>query len=166
MGRQIHKDNTSGQVILLDTKIFWHINDKNIVQIDSDNIAVIGEYTTEEGPWFDDWFLAFVDKSGIWQSISMYSDCIDRATQFLSDKFEMDLTKTHLAASTVWCSYVTYPLHLTSKAIFKLTEGDNYKAPKNYLNKLQYALGLGDFDTSRNIDLTDEIKAYLNSVSL
>jgi len=69
MQGKLHKDNTSGKVRLQDDQIFWDYDNKNILEIDINEIVVIGEYTNSDGPYFDDWFLTLVTKDGQWQSI-------------------------------------------------------------------------------------------------
>jgi hypothetical protein len=64
MQRQIKKENSSGIVRLQGDKIFWGYENKNILQIDINDIIVIGEYTNSDGPYFDDWFLTFVTRDG------------------------------------------------------------------------------------------------------
>ena len=61
-------------------RVFWDYDNKNIFQIDINDIVVIGEYTNSDGPYFDDWFITFVTKDGQWQSIPWYADNIDELT--------------------------------------------------------------------------------------
>ena len=161
MQGEIRKESNSGKVRLQDNKIFWDIADKDILQIDIPEICIIAEYTNSDGPWFDDWFIAFVDKKGHWQSIPMYADNIDNIIQFLTDKFDTEFKSNSLVNSTEWSSIIVYPTHLKGKTLFKLTPVDNYKEPKTFLDRILYSIGLGKFDTTKNIELTDEIKSEL-----
>ncbi|MGN7784458.1 hypothetical protein ACTJIJ_08025 [Niabella sp. 22666] len=165
MQRKIKKENSSGAVRLQGDKVLWDLDNKNILQIDLNDIAVIGEYTNSDGPYFDDWFITFVTKDGQWRSIPWYADNIDEVMQYLSDKFDHDLTSTHLANSTEWKSVVRYPSYLEDKELFKLTPSENYKAPKTLFYKILCAVGLGNFNTTQNITLTNEVKNQIANTS-
>lgn len=142
MKEQIQKENSSGIVRLQGDTVFWDYNNKNILQIDLNDIAIIGEYTNSEGPYLDDWFLVFVTKDGQWQNIPWYANNIDELTQYLSNKFHQDLNVTYLANSIEWKSIVLYPTHLKEKALFTLTPSDTYKEPKTFLDKFYRQLVL------------------------
>ena len=165
MQRQSKKDNSSGIVRLTGDKVFWDFDNKNIFEVDINDIVVIGEYTNSDGPYFDDWFLTLVTKDGQWHSIPLYADNIDEVTQYLSDKFNQDLNATHLANSTEWKSIVRYPLHLEDTALFTLTPSDNYKKPKSFFDKMLSSVGFGGFDTTQNISLTEEVKNEVANAS-
>ena len=70
------------------------------VTISIGDVIVIGEYTTDAGPFFDDWFLVFVYKTGDWDSISNYANRIDILKQHLSKIYNTDLSKYLLTNST------------------------------------------------------------------
>ena len=136
-----HKDNTSGKVRFENDHIFWEYDNKNILQIDINTIAIIGEYTNSDGPYLDDWFLTFVTKDEQWQSVSMYADNIDVLTQLLTDRFQQDINMCYLAGSTHWKSIVRYPEHLKGEPLFKLTHSEIIKSPKTCLIKYYHRLG-------------------------
>ena len=165
MQEQIKKENSSGIVRVQDDKVFWDYDNKNILQIDINNIVVIGEYTNSDGPYLDDWFLSFVTKDGQWQSIPWYANKIDELTQYLSNKFQQDLTGTYLAGSTEWKSIIRYPVHLKERALFTLTPSDIYREPKTFLDKILSSVGFSNFDTTQNITLTEEVQNELANVS-
>ncbi len=165
MQGQIDKANTSGIVHLQDEKIFWNYNDESILQIDFNDIVVIGEFTNSDGPYFDDWFLTFVTKDGHWKSIPWYADNIDEMTTLLCKKFQTDLNVSYLTGSTQWASVVRHPTHLKNKEPFKLTPTENYNKPKTVFDKLLSSVGCGNFDTNQYINLTDEVKDALTNAS-
>jgi hypothetical protein len=158
MKEKIHKDTSSGIVYLQNDKILWDYDNKNVLQIAISEIVVIGEYTNSDGPYFDDWFLTFVTKDGHWQSIPWYADNIDELTSLLCDKFQADLNVSFLTGSTEWASLVRHPTHLKTKPLFKLTPTESFKEPKTFFDKLLSSFGFGDFDTTKYIDLTEEVK--------
>jgi len=95
----------------------------------------------------------------------MYAENIDELTQLLTEKFHQDLTKCFLANSTNWKSIIRYPNNLKGEILFKLSPAENYKEPKNLLDKLLSSIGFGNFDTTQNIDLTDKVKQELQNAS-
>lgn len=159
------KENSSGIIRLQGDNIFWDYDNKNILQLDLNDVVIIGEYTNSDGPYFDDWFLTFVTKDGQWQSIPWYADNIAGLTQYLSEKFNEDFNVTHLANSTEWKSIVKYPTYLKDKPLFKLTPSDTYKKPKTFLDKILSSIGVGNFDATQNIALTEEVKGELLNAS-
>lgn len=160
-----HKSNSSGVVHLQDDIIYWDYDNKNILQINFNDIIVIGEYTNTDGPYFDDWFLTFVTKDGQWQSIPWYADNIDELTEVLCKRFLPDLNVSFLTGSTEWESVIRYPKRLNNEPLFKLISTETYKEPKRFFDKLLSSIGLGGFDTTNNVDLTDEVKKEIKYAS-
>ncbi len=165
MQAQNKNDKTSGAVWIQGDKVFWDYDDKNVLQFDINDIVVIGEYTTTDGPWLDDWFLIFITKKDQSLSIPFYANNIDELLQYLTKKFHDDFTKACLANSSEWNSIVLYPKHLKGKALFTLALSDTYKVPKTFLEKVTASVGFGNFNTTRNVTLTDEVRGELANVS-
>ena len=163
MQGQIQKDNTSGRVHIQGNKIFWDVQGKNILHIQINDIVIIGEYTNADGPHFDDWFITFVTKDRQWQSIPLYADNREILLDYLCDKFQPDFKEMLLIGSFEWNSLVRHPKHLRGKPLFKLTPTENYKEPKTFFDKILSSTGLGSFDTTKYIDLTDEVKTELTN---
>jgi len=163
MQRQKDKENTSGKIRIDNDKIFWDYNDKNIFEVATKDIIVIGEYTNADGPYFDDWFITFVTKDRQWQSIPLYADNREFLLDYLCEKFQPDFKEILLTGSFEWNSVVRHPSHLKGKPLFKLTPTENYKAPKTFFDKILSSAGLGGFDTTKYIDLTDEVKNELTN---
>ena len=55
-------NDTSGFVQINGDNVEWHQHGERTISFDLDEIVVVGEYTTDAGPWFDDWFMVFVTK--------------------------------------------------------------------------------------------------------
>jgi hypothetical protein len=157
----IEREYSSGNINLKDKLIEWHKPNGDIVSIDLEQVVVIGEYTTDSGPFVDDWFLTFVNKSGEWKEISVYAEGFDELTQYLSTLLGIDFTKWRLANSTNWKSYVRFPIHLEGKELFVLTPPKGYKKATTILQHIKLALGFGVYGKAWNIDLTEEVKMSL-----
>jgi hypothetical protein len=158
MQKQKDKENISGKVRIVENKIYWDYFNKTILEIDVNNIVVIGEYTNTNGPWFDDWFITFVTKDGNWQSIPWYVENRDQLTHFLCNQFQSDLNVSFLTSSTIWDSVVRFPATLKGQKLFITTPSDKYKVPKSLLDKIVSSIGFGSFDTSFTVDITDNVK--------
>jgi hypothetical protein len=165
MQQQKENDNTSGKVRIEDNIFYWDYQDKNILRIDTKEILVIGEYTNSDGPWFDDWFLTLVTKDGQWQSIPMYADNINELLDLLCNTFEPDLRQNFLTGSTEWDSAILYPVSLKGKQLFKLTPTETFKEPKTVFDKLLSSMGFGGFDTTKYVNLTEDVKNELMNSS-
>jgi len=70
-----------------------------------EDIALVAEYTTNEGPFGDDWFLVFAvaNKAPDFMTCSVYSDGRDQALEFLRSRFAIEPKLTN---STEWKSVV------------------------------------------------------------
>jgi len=101
-------DNLSGHITLDADKVIWHNEDLVFLQINLNEVVVIGEYTNSNGPWFDDWFITFITKDYKWHSIPWYARNIEELTQVLSIKFSQQLKESLLTGSTNWKSIVRF----------------------------------------------------------
>jgi hypothetical protein len=156
-------EQPSGIITIEGEMVVWHNIDLVFATFNLSDVVVIGEHTNSNGPWFDDWFINFVTKDGKWFSISWYADNIDELTKILCNRFQSGLDGSFLTGSTKWASVVRHPTHLENKPLFKLTPTENYKEPKTILDKMLYSFGLGNFDTTKELDLTDEVKNELTN---
>jgi len=82
------------------------------------DVSVIGEYTNEDGPFADDYFLVFVtgDDSG-WFEGSFYGDRRDELLQELSALLGSEIA-LELSHSTTFTSRILWPETMRGKALF------------------------------------------------
>lgn len=132
------------------------------LQFHISDIVVIGEYTNSNSPWFDDWYLTVVLKSGEWKSVPQYAGNIDQLTEELCKRFDPLLSERQLANSTHWKSVVSFPIHLRGKALFQLVTATTYKKPANLFQTLLFSLGVTKSDTSKTIVLSEEVQKVVN----
>lgn len=158
-------EQSSGTVTVEGDKVIWHNEDLVFATFNLSDIIVIGEKTNSNGPWFDDWFLTFVTKDGNWLDIPWYADNIDELTKILCDRFQPDLNISYLTNSTKWSSIVRHPSSLRGINLFVLTPTKNYKEPKTFFDKILSSVGLGNFDTTTDISLAEEVKIELTHAS-
>ncbi len=85
------------------------------------DVAVIGEYTTQDGPFFDDWFLVFVRRDGEWFEASMYGEGPEEVRDGLSKSLRAEI-HLGLAASTDFASRVLWPPGLLGQPLFEFVK--------------------------------------------
>ncbi len=80
------------------------------------DIALIGEATTQDGPFADDWFLVLVHRDGRWIELSLYDEG-KALHQQLSVAVGCSLP-LGLANSTDFASRIIWPLVLAERPVF------------------------------------------------
>lgn len=96
-------------------KISWSLQIEGIV--------LISEYTTNEGPQVDDWFLVFVTaESGkaYFATCSLYADGRDDVLASLQERLGSSI-ELGLTGSTDWKSRVLWPPEITGNEYFTFT---------------------------------------------
>ena len=84
-------------------------------------IAVIGEFTTPEGPWADDWFLALVKRNtGEWIKFPAYAAGVETLGNALSDHLGCRV-KMGLANRTDFTSRIMWPPELVDQPLFTVS---------------------------------------------
>jgi hypothetical protein len=98
-----------------------HAGSETIWSIDINDIILVAEYTTDEGPYLDDYFIVFVDDEGgraYVRSCSIYSEGLDNALELLETNLGMQV-KPQLVRSTHWDSRVLWPPNLNGNDYFQ-----------------------------------------------
>jgi hypothetical protein len=81
-------------------------------------VAAIGELTTDNGPFIDDWFLVFVLRGGSeWFETSMYAEGIESFREQLSAALGSPIISS-LAASTDFASRIIWPVAFAGRPLF------------------------------------------------
>ncbi|HEV1995411.1 MAG TPA: hypothetical protein VGR03_13860 [Candidatus Acidoferrum sp.] len=89
-----------------------------------DSIVLMAEYTTNEGPFLDDYFLVFVSiEKGkqYFATASFYSDGREMIVEHLSQKWDVRV-KLGLSHSTEWKSRVLWPPEIAGNDYFSFRE--------------------------------------------
>jgi hypothetical protein len=82
------------------------------------DVALIGEFTTESGPFIDDWFMVFVPCSRPdWFEASMYAQGGKEFREQLSSALASPIHGS-LAASTNFCSRIIWPTDFADRPLF------------------------------------------------
>jgi hypothetical protein len=157
------KGSSSGTVTIEGDRIHWTHEGKLLGTIDLSQTVVVGEYTTSDGPWLDDWFVVFVLADGTFLCVPMYVDGREDLILAIQTYFKTAQTVGALAGSTNWASLVDHPIELIGQPLFRLQLTKDYLPPKTWLAKLFYGLGLGKFNTDQEILLSEPVESFLKS---
>ena len=97
--------------------IRYEVHGEGVWQIAVSDLACLGEYTTANGPFVDDYFLAFSTKDGVYREASFYSDGRDEMLNALGKGLGCVL-RLALAQSTVLASRIIWPKDLEGHPLF------------------------------------------------
>jgi hypothetical protein len=125
-------------------------------QLKSEKIALVAEYTTNEGPFGDDWFLVFAvaNKSPYFMTCSFYSNGREEALEFLRTRFAIEPKLTNI---TEWKSVVLWPKEIEGIELIEFSQ----REPRNWRER--FRTWFDGFITQP--DLSAEVHRYLQSVS-
>jgi hypothetical protein len=143
----------SGYSFIKDGWIYWNQGNSNLLTLEIDKIKVIGEYSTEGGPFVDDWFIVFVMSIDEVNQISAHAEGLEKVLKELSESKGTGVVGS-LFYSTQWKTNVIWPKELEGQELFELVN----LPPKNRWERLKIRIGLGSVVESH---LTEELKQYL-----
>jgi hypothetical protein len=121
------------------------------------SILLIAEYTTNEGPYVDDYFVEFwslEDGALLKASTSFYAAGRDDAFASIAAKLKTDFT-FGLTGSTEWASRVMWPLELAGHPYFEFRNIE----PSNWREKISRQF-LGP---TQEYFLTAEVQSFLKN---
>ena len=150
-------EEVESQLILKDDVIYYKSGRGNEWKLSLSEIKVIGELTTNEGPFIDDWFVVFVIDENNWKTSTMYLKDNIAETFFkeLSSKLNYNIIPS-LFHSTEFKSIVAYPEKIKGKELIELKEVE----PQGWWDKLKAKLNLGK---AVQLTLTKDVKDFLTS---
>lgn len=126
--------------------------------LDASKVLLVGELTTDRGPFIDDWWLLFFTEPGTHASASMYAEGYQEFLDALGDFLGRPLITT-LAGSADYASNVLWPESLDGRPVFTFTD----IPARTALGKAwEWFLGGPRFNRR---DLTPEVEAYLRGAS-
>ena len=116
-------------------------------------LVLIGEYTTNEGPYFDDYSVVFVTNENgkaFFAKVSFYAEGREQVFSVLEKTLGQPLL-LELYASTDWNSRVVWPPALSGRPFLRPVK------PTSTLNAFMRRLGL----RGRDQVVSNELKAYI-----
>lgn len=120
--------------------------------IDPKKIAIIGEYTTDSGPFVDDHFFVIVSDSG--EIAQIPSENVDRVMGALETIAGMKI-EPHLCNSAQNASRIIFPTTLAGHALF-----DFKRCRHGFIGFLKNIRSFGVGEVS--IELTGEVRDYIS----
>ncbi|MDQ6635508.1 MAG: hypothetical protein M3Z10_12235 [Gemmatimonadota bacterium] len=121
-------------------------------ELAASDIALVGEYTTADGPFIDDYFFAFVRNDGAVFQASFYAAGGNATLDALGAALGGRIT-AGLCNSATWRSRVIWPAALEGLPLFELRE----RTDGSIWHRLQRVMGMGATDAV----LTVEVERYL-----
>lgn len=106
-----------------------------------DEIVLVGEYTTSDGPAAIDYFLVFFTRDGSRHDASFYAEGRDAAIEMLSDYWQMPL-ELRLAASTSLASNIVWPPSHAGQDLFVFHQ----QPPTKFFGRLLERIGVTTFE--------------------
>lgn len=110
----------SGRIWLGDGKVHYESQHYGSWNFPVADLQVMGEFTTDHGPYIDDWFIAFVTASASgWYEASVYAEGADEFRKQLAAMLGAESLYGELFASTKFDSRVIWPTSLSGKQLFR-----------------------------------------------
>ncbi len=123
-------------------------------RIQVSEIIAFGEYTTDNGPMIDDWFMVFVNREFNWVEASNYCAGRGEVRNELAKRGSLESPYGQLWGRTTFASRVIWPQALAEKPLFEFEERS-----QTILEKVK-SLGMGLIDKN----LTPEVRQKLQSI--
>lgn len=146
MEKEKQKVYIENEILILEEK------EDIIFQLPIKEIVFIGEYTNDQGPYFDDWFLFVVDNEGNTFQISMYSLNIDLVMKKLSKIFGFSRS-LDLVNSSDWKSISLFPKNFYGQEFLGLVK----KEPRNIIRRFLYLFGIYQYE----VDYSNNLKSLI-----
>ncbi|WP_395740840.1 hypothetical protein [Prosthecobacter sp.] len=147
-------DPKSGALSINGSTLVYASPDYGSWQILISEIAAFGEYTTENGPMIDDWFMVFVTNDFNWVEASNYCSGCDGVRDQLAKHWGAEGLCGSLALSTNFSSRAIWPVTIAGKPLFTFIERHQSTWDK------VGSFGVGLIDK----DLTPEVRQSLQPI--
>ncbi len=128
-------------------------NGEDSWKLELSQLAVVGEYTTPEGPGADDRFLVLVEESGTCREVAFDLENLPTILAELSRYLDFKI-EGRLANRTDFASVVLWPPQLADTELFLFST----EVPHSLLGRMGSLLGL---DRTR-IELSPQVKNYIS----
>ncbi len=122
-------------------------------QIPLSEIIAFGEYTTDNGPHIDDWFMVFVTRDFELVEASNYCAGANAARDELAKHWNVESLHGELTFSTDFSSRAIWPTEIAGKPLFDFVE-----RPQTIWQKIK-SFGMGLIDK----DLTQQVRSHLKA---
>jgi hypothetical protein len=110
-------ENDSGRVQLRDGVIHYESSIYGTWSLPLSEVRAVGEYTNQDGPGVDDWFLVFLTHGAAYEA-SLYAHRRDQFLEDLSAALGAEIS-CELVYSTDFRSHLLWPEHLKGHRLFE-----------------------------------------------
>lgn len=110
-------NNDSGRIFLRDGFIHYESDIYATWSLPLSSVRAIGEFTNQDGPGVDDWFLLFLTSDTAFEASRYAEDC-DQFLKDLSSSLGAEVTCS-LAPSTDFRSHLVWPPRLKGHRLFE-----------------------------------------------
>ena len=145
----------SGVISLKDSTLSYASPVYGDWQVLLSEMIAFGEYTTDNGPHLDDWFMVFVTKDFNWVEASNYCDGRDAVREALAQHWNMESLHVDLTFSAEFNSRCIWQVGIAGKPLFDFVE-----RPESIWQKIR-SFGIDLIDK----DITEEIRTHLQAAS-
>ena len=130
-------DRSSGRLWLEDDTIHHQWSNDSRWDLPVARLKLLGEYTTDHGPFLDDYFFVFIsDPESGWLEASFYAEGARTFLDQLGALLGAELS-CELYASTDWESRVIWPTDMEGESLFEFTRA---AAPFEWWQAIQQAI--------------------------
>jgi hypothetical protein len=113
----------AGKIELVDGIIRYQSEFFGTWTLPASEVFLFGEYTTDQGPVIDDWFMVFVPAGKReWYEASVYAEGADQFRSQLAAQLNVDTLYGELASHTDYASRIIWPSQLAGRPLFKFEE--------------------------------------------
>ncbi|WP_299884351.1 hypothetical protein [uncultured Lacinutrix sp.] len=144
--------NQSGRTYIEDNTLILEYIDGDYKKIPISSIKIVAEYTTENGPVLDDWFMVFYHGKNEYSEISMYAENIKEMISILSSKLDTELD-SNLVSCTHFESHILWPIKLKGEKLWVIKNAKS----KTFFEKFKNLFGL----KKKELVLTKKVQVLL-----
>ncbi len=146
-------DPDSGVLTLKDSTLSYASPVYGNWQVPLSEIIAFGEYTTDNGPHIDDWFMVFVTRDYNWVEASNFCTGREVVRDELAEHWNVESLHGELTFSTDFSSRAIWPAEIAGRPLFDFVE-----RPQSIWQKIK-SFGIGLIDK----DLTQQVRSNLQA---
>lgn len=146
-------ENNSGNILISNEDLIYRFRDEEVFKINFKEIKLIAEYTTDQGPTLDDWFLVLYDEKENVYQVSMYAENIMEVLEEMREKLNSSLV-TDLYSSADWKSNILWPEEVKGEPLWNMVDSK----PSNLFERIGLLFGGRKF----TLELTEKAQEIIN----
>lgn len=112
-------ERASGRLTFDGATLAYRWPDRVAWELPIERLVAVGELTTANGPWLDDYFLVFLELGGAYYEASFYAVGRDDVLERLGAALRTNL-QPGLSNSTEWQTRIIWPESLREQPVFEL----------------------------------------------